>query len=78
MILLTTKGLSLGFPVSEVTELKKTSRGVKAIALDQGDDVIFTTLVSPETETFQYHDKTYSAKKVRMRKRGAKGQKAQL
>ncbi len=78
VILLTSKGLSLGFPVSEVTELKKTSRGVKAIALDKGDDVAFATLVAPDTETFQYHDKTLSAKKVRVRKRGAKGHKAQL
>ena len=78
VILLTAKGLSLGFPVAEVTELKKTSRGVKAIALDDGDDVVFAALVSPETETFQYHDKTLNAKKVRMRKRGTKGFKATL
>ena len=78
VILLTAKGLSLGFPIGEVTELKKTSRGVKAILLDDGDSVAFAALVSPDTENFQYHDKTLSAKKVRMRKRGAKGQKAQL
>ena len=78
VILLTAKGLSLGFTVSEVSELKKTSRGVKAIALDAGDTVTFTALVSPDTETFQYHDKTLNAKKVKIRKRGAKGQKVKL
>ncbi len=78
VILLTSKGLSLGFPISEVSELKKTSRGVKAILLDNGDEVAFAALVNPDTETFRYQDKILSAKKVRMRKRGAKGQKATL
>ncbi len=78
VILLTSKGLSLGFSISEVSELKKTSRGIKAITLDKGDDVIFATLVNPDAETFQYRDKVLNAKKVRMRKRGASGQKTQL
>lgn len=78
VILLTAAGLSLGFPLSEVSELKKTSRGIKAIELEKGDTVAFATAVSPEEDTFSYHGKTLSAKKVRMRKRGAKGQKATL
>jgi DNA gyrase subunit A len=78
VILLTDKGSSLGFALSEVTELKKTSRGVKAITLEKNDNVCFATAVSPSTETFQYNDKTLSVKKVRNRKRGDKGQKAQL
>ncbi len=78
VILLTSKGLSLGFSISEVSELKKTSRGIKAITLDNKDEVVFATLVNPDTETFQYRDKVLNAKKVRMRKRGASGQKVQL
>lgn len=78
VILLTAAGLSLGFPLSEVSELKKTSRGIKAIELEKGDTVAFATAVSPEEDTFSYRGKTLSAKKVRMRKRGAKGQKATL
>jgi DNA gyrase subunit A len=78
VILLTDKGLSLGFALSDVTELKKTSRGVKAITLEKNDNVCFATAVNPNEETFQYNDKTLSAKKVRNRKRGDKGQKAQL
>ena len=35
VIILTKNGLSLGFPLTEVSELKKTSRGVKAIKLDR-------------------------------------------
>ena len=78
VIVLTSKGFSLGFPLSEVSELKKTSRGVKAITLDNKDEVVFSTLVNSDTETFQYREKTLHAKKVRMRKRGEKGQKVQL
>jgi DNA gyrase subunit A len=78
VIILTEKGLSLGFPLSEVSELKKTSRGVKGITLEKNDSVCFTVAVNPNAETFQYNDKTLSVKKVRNRKRGDKGQKAVL
>ena len=78
VILLTEKGLSLGFPVAEVSEFKKTSRGVKAITLEKGDTVDFATLVHPAAETFEYQGKTLNARRVRNRKRAAKGQKANL
>lgn len=78
VIILTDKGLSLGFPLSEVSELKKTSRGVKAITLEKNDTVCYSTALGPNAETFLYNDKELSARKVRNRKRGDKGQKAQL
>ncbi len=78
VILLTEDGLSLGFPLSEVSELKKTSRGVKGIALEKEDTVALATVVTPDIEFFEYKQKQLSAKKVRNRKRGAKGQKASL
>lgn len=78
VILLTSKGLSLGFPLSEVSELKKTSRGVKGITLDKNDSLCFATVVNVNAETFRYQDKELSVKKVRNRKRGDKGQKATL
>lgn len=78
VILLTAKGLSLGFPVGEVSELKKTSRGVKAIALEAGDSLAFSIVVEQDAETFEYEGKTLNAKRVRNRKRAAKGQKANL
>ncbi len=78
VILLTDKGLSLGFPIEEVREFKKTSRGVKAIALDKGDYLIFATAVNPQDDTFEFEGRTLNAKKVRNRKRAAKGQKANL
>lgn len=78
VILLTDKGMSLGFPLSEVSELKKTSRGVKGITLEKNDFVCYATVLNQNVETFVYNDKTLSAKKVRTRKRGDKGQKAAL
>jgi DNA gyrase subunit A len=78
VIILTDKGLSLGFPLSEVSELKKTSRGVKAITLEKNDTICYATALNQNDDSFQYNDKTLSAKKVRMRKRGDKGQKATL
>jgi len=78
VILLTEKGLSLGFPLSEVSELKKTSRGVKGITLEKNDTVCYAVALNQNSEAFQYNDKTLSVKKVRNRKRGDKGQKAAL
>ena len=78
VILLTKDGLSLGFPLSEVSELKKTSRGVKGITLEKEDTVAFATVVHLAAETFEYEGKTLNARRVRNRKRAAKGQKANL
>ena len=65
-------------PLSEITELKKASRGIKGIALDKGDELVYGCVVDAKTETFSYNQKVYSAKKVKMRKRGAKGMKSSL
>ena len=78
VILLTDKGLSLGFPVNEVSEFKKTSRGVKAITLEKDDFLVYASAIEPTEETFEYNGKMLNAKKIRNRKRAAKGQKASL
>lgn len=78
VVIYTQNGLSLGFPLSEVTELKKTSRGVKGITLDAKDAVVFAEAFKPEEESFESGGKVFSVKKVRCRKRAAKGQKATL
>lgn len=78
VILLTEQGLSLGFSLSEVPELKKNSRGVKAIKLNKDDKVSFAIAVRPDTEKFEYNNKTIEAKKIKIRKRGDKGQKTKL
>ncbi len=78
VILLTEKGLSLGFPISEVNEFKKTSRGLKAITLEEGDSLVFAAALDPSEETFTYNGREWNARKVRNRKRAAKGQRANL
>ena len=78
VILYTKKQLSLGFPLSQVSEMKKTGRGVHGITLDSDDCLVYADAVTPDTEVFYYQDKPYSVKKIRNRTRAAKGQKATL
>ena len=79
VILLTEGMASLAFPVEEVPELKKNSRGVKAITFDKNDNALaFAVSLHARVETFTFGGKELSAKKVRMRSRGAKAQKAAL
>ncbi|MCI5640529.1 MAG: DNA topoisomerase 4 subunit A [Lachnospiraceae bacterium] len=78
VIMITEQGLSLGYPLSEVNELKKTGRGVKGISLTAKDLVKYAGFVTPDLETVTFDGKTYYPKKIRSRKRAAKGQKAQI
>ena len=78
VVTITKSGYSLGFPLKEVSEMKKTGRGVKAMTLDKNDKIDFVTVLPPETETFDYKGKTVQAKKIKLRARGGKGQKAAL
>ncbi len=78
VILITKNGLSLGFPLDEVGELKKTSRGVKGITLEQDDQVAYAGVVTPDREEILFEQKTYYPRKIRNRKRAAKGQKANI
>lgn len=78
VILLTEKGASLGYILNETSEMKKNSRGVKGIDLDGNDKVLYACVLEPEIEEFAFDDKRYNVKKVRMKKRAAKGTKSQL
>ncbi|MCX4316977.1 MAG: DNA topoisomerase 4 subunit A [Lachnospiraceae bacterium] len=78
VILYTKKQLSLGFPLSQVSEMKKTGRGVRGITLEADDCLVYADAVPPDTEFFFYQDRPYSVKKIRNRTRAAKGQKATL
>lgn len=78
VILITKKGLSLGFPLYEVSELKKASRGIRGITLEKDDSVQYAAVVSPDCDALCFDQKTYDPRKIRSRKRAAKGQKAQI
>ena len=75
VITITKAGYTLSFPLKEVSEMKKTGRGVKAMTLDKNDRIDFVDVVSPERENFEYKGKTIPAKKIKLRARGGKGQK---
>lgn len=76
VVMVTEKEQSLGFMLSEVSEFKKTSRGVKGITFDKGDKVAFGACVSLKDETIKFKGRTVQLKKIRTRKRGQKAQKA--
>ena len=78
VILMTEKKLSLGFPLEQVNVLGKTAKGVRAISLDKKDAVLYGTSLDINTEEFVFDGKTYNAKRIRNRARGAKGQNATL
>jgi DNA gyrase subunit A len=67
---------SLAFSINEISEFKKTSRGVKGITLAAGDKLIFADCADSQTETLDYNGKPVNIKKIRTRHRGNKGQKA--
>ena len=59
--MLTEKEASLAFPLNEVPELKKTSRGVKAVTFEKNDAaLIFATALPAAEETFLFKGKTIS------------------
>ena len=78
VIVITDQGLSLGFPLLEVGELKKTSRGVKGITLIGDDLVKHAGFVTPDMERIDFDGKAINPQKRRSRKRAAKGQKSQI
>ena len=78
VIMLTEKGASLGYIVNEISELKKNSRGVNGIKLDEKDTVVHACVLNPQEETFTFNEKIYNAQKVRMKKRLDKPTKSQI
>ena len=78
VFLLTKEGLSLTFPLEEVSQLKRSSRGVKGISLVGEDTVVFGAVFSPETTTLSYNQKALHIGKLKNRRRCARGQKNKL
>lgn len=79
VVLLTEGMASLAFPLAEVPELKKNSRGVKAVTFDKADtSLAFAKAVDSRTETLTYKGKDLAIKRIRVRSRAAKAQKVAL
>lgn len=78
VVLITEKGSSLAFSLSDVSELRKTSRGVKAAILEKDDSIAFAEAFPTKLQEFEYQGKKVQLKKIKLRRRGQKPQKANL
>jgi len=75
VIIYTHEKLVLAFPLEDVPELKKASRGVKAITLGPKDHVVLGIAVKPNDETINLGGIDYPVKKFKLKRRTAKGSK---
>ena len=71
----TKDGYSLIFELEEVSQLKRSSRGVKGITLGIEDEVVFGTVYAPDTTTLTFHKNKFDLTKMRKTRRCAKGTK---
>ena len=78
VVIITHKEASLRFPLSQVNELKKASKGVKGITMAAEDYAWYAEVVSKETETIEHDGKKYTVKKIKMRKRNDKASRAKI
>nr|PZN04964.1 MAG: DNA gyrase subunit A [Bacillota bacterium] len=77
LVLGTAMGISIRFPVSEVTPTGRTARGVKAITLEEGDQVASMDVTSLGDEVLVITEKGYGKRtpleEYRLQSRGGKG-----
>lgn len=78
VVIITHKEASLRFPLSQVNELKKASKGVKGITMAAEDYAWYAEAVSKETETIEYDGKKFMVKKIKTRKRNDKATKTKI
>lgn len=78
VVIITHKEASLRFPLSQVNELKKASKGVKGITMAAEDYAWCAEAVSKETETIEHDGKRFAVKKIKTRKRNDKATKAKI
>jgi len=74
VLIVTNAFLALTFKLEEVSTLKRISKGVKAIELNSSDYVKISQILDVGAKSFEYEDKKYSIEKIRIRKRGNRGQ----
>ena len=78
VVIITHKEASLRFPLSQVNELKKASKGVKGITMAAEDYAWCAEAVSKETETIEHDGKRFMVKKIKTRKRNDKATKTKI
>lgn len=78
VVIITHKEASLRFPLSQVNELKKASKGVKGITMAAEDYAWYAEVVSKETQTLEHDGKKFAAKKIKLGKRNDKAKKTKI
>ena len=73
VVMYTKNGMGLLYNLGEVSELKKTSRGVKGINLAAGDSVVYAGALPYEAEEIIYREKPVNIKKLKLQGRAGKG-----
>ena len=74
VVLQTANGIFLRFPLQEIPEMKKNSRGVRGIKLEAGDELERVCLPGEEP-VIQYKKKEIQLNRLRIGKRDGKGSK---
>lgn len=74
VVLQTAGGVFLRFPIQEIPEMKKNSRGVRGIKLEAGDELERVYLTGEEP-VIQYKKKEIQLNRLRIGKRDGKGSK---
>ena len=73
VIMITGKGASLAFPLDQVNEFKKTSRGLKGITFTNDSDIlVHADIISPDDEDLVFDGHHFNPKKIRTKKRNDK------
>jgi len=66
----TKKGLCLVFPLNQVNELKKISKGLKGITLEKEDSVVSSGVTAPGETGIELNGRHYNLQKIKIKKRG--------
>ena len=74
----TSKGASMAFPMREVVEYKKTSKGLKGIKLSPDENLTFAGAYSADQTEITIDGKPYNLKRVKVKKRGDKPSKTKI
>lgn len=79
VVMITSKGASLRFPLDQVNEFKKTSRGLKGITFtDDSDKLVHADIATPDNDDLVFDGRHYNPKKIRSKKRNDKPTKSKI
>ena len=79
VVMITAKGASLKFPLEQVNEFKKTSRGLKGITFtNDSDKLVHADIATPDNDDLIFDGRHYNPKNIRSKKRNDKPTKSKI